>query len=137
MGGKRLEKRAGGRSPIDIAGVREVELIEMLGGGGFGYVWKAMDTGTKKRYALKIIQQIKPGSIDEQRVRLEAEVPIDSEYVTAVYGLKEWDEHTYLILFEYFDGTSLDRLLQDGKLSNGQKKSIFLQILKGVAVAHH
>jgi serine/threonine protein kinase len=137
MPGKILQNMPGGRIQLDIAGVREVELIELLGGGGFGYVWKAMDTRTKKLYALKIIQQIKPGSVDEKRVRLEAEVPIDSEYVTAVYGLKEWDEHTYLILFEYFDGTSLDRLLQDDALSNTQKKSIFLQILKGVAVAHH
>lgn len=137
MPGKILQNMPGGSIPLDIAGIREVELLELLGTGGFGYVWKAMDTRTKKLYALKIIQQIKSGSIEEKRVRLEAEVPIESEYVTAVYGLKEWDEHTYLILFEYFDGLSLDRLLLDGKLTNAQKKSIFLQILKGVAAAHH
>lgn len=137
MSSEPLQIMPGGRIPLNVGRVREVEMIEMIGSGGFSYVWKVMDTSTKQLYALKVIQQIKPGSVDEKRVRLEAEVPIDSEYVAAVYGLKEWNESTFLILFEYFDGTSLDRLIEADTLSSAQKKEIFLQILRGVAVAHH
>jgi eukaryotic-like serine/threonine-protein kinase len=132
-----LQNMPGGRIPLNIGRVREVELIDLLGSGGSGFVWKVIDTSTKQLYSLKIIQQIKPGSVDEKRVRLEAEVPIDSEYVAAVYGLREWNESTFLILFEYFDGTPLDRLIEAGTLSSAQKREIFLQILRGVTVAHH
>jgi serine/threonine-protein kinase len=126
----------GGHVVLDISAVHEVELLELLGSGNFGYVWKVKDTSTDRLYALKILQQIIPGSVEEQRVRLEAEVAIDSPYVAEVHGLKEWNEHTFLILFEYFDGTSLDKLLELGTLTSAQKKVIFLQILKGVAAAH-
>lgn len=132
-----LQIMPGGRVVLDIGPVHEVELLELLGSGNFGYVWKVKDLSTNIPYALKILQQIIPGSVEEQRVRLEAEVAIASPYIAEVHGLKEWNEHTFLILFEYFEGTSLDKLLELGTLPSTQKKVIFLQILKGVAAAHH
>ncbi len=54
----------------------------------------------------------------------------------AVLGLRQWKSHTFLILFEYFDGTSLDELLSSSSFSSEQKKAIFLQTLQGVAAAH-
>jgi eukaryotic-like serine/threonine-protein kinase len=127
---------AHGFIPIDIAGVTEVELIELLGAGGFGQVWKAWDRHTNQFYALKFIQNLSPGSVMVERVRLEAEVAIPSDYIVPALGLREWDPITFVILFAYYDGQPLDRLLSQNVLSPDQKRQIFNQVLAGVADAH-
>jgi eukaryotic-like serine/threonine-protein kinase len=127
---------AGGIIPINIAEIKEIKLIEYLGGGAYGSVWKVADTKTLKPYTLKIIQNIRPGSIEAERVRLEADVVIESDYVIPVVGLVDWDTTTFLILFEYFQGQSLYQKLSESKISDYQKKKIFNQILSGVADAH-
>ena len=131
-----LEKMVGGRIPVEIGKVAEVELLELLGVGGSGSAWKAEDCATGDLYVLKIIQGIKPGHFMAERARREAEIAIHSDYVVPVVGLCEWDSNTFLILFEYFPGESLDKLLANGSLTSEQKKDIFHQTLLGVSDAH-
>lgn len=131
-----LQIMVSGRIPVGIGSVAEVELLEFLGGGGFATAWKVADVATRDLYVLKIYQGIKPGSVMVERVKLEAEVRIPSEHIVPALGLCEWDSSTFLILFEYFPGKSLDKLLEAGALTSEQKKQIYKQILIGVSDAH-
>lgn len=131
-----LELMEGGRIPVAISGVAEVELVELLGMGAFGSAWKVRDISTDNLYVLKVITGIKPGGVTVERVRLEAEVRIPSEYVVSAIGLCEWNPSTFLILFKYFQGKSLDKILENGELDLDQKKRVFLQTLIGVSDAH-
>ncbi|MGK7923222.1 MAG: protein kinase, partial [Trichodesmium sp.] len=133
---KTLELMVGGKIPININKIAEIELLELLGTGAFGSSWKAIDHKSKKNYVLKVIQGIKPGETLVERIRLEASVTIPSENIIPVLGLREWDANTYLILFEYFSGKSLDKLLEEKSLNNRQKQQIFKQILLGTSAAH-
>lgn len=133
---KPLALMVGGKIPIEINKIAEIELLELLGTGTFGSAWKAVDHSSKKNYVLKVIQGIKPGEILIERIRLEATVNIPSENIVPVLGLKEWDANTYLILFAYFPGKPLDELLEKKSLNNQQKQKIFQQILLGTAAAH-
>ncbi len=130
-----LELRLGGKLVVEIASVVEVTLVELLGTGGFGSVWKVVDTRTNNVYVLKVIQNIQSGILAE-RVRLEAEVSITSQYIIPVVGLRQLDSTTFFLLFEYFTGYSLDRFLTYNSLSSSQKSYIFYQILVGVGDAH-
>jgi serine/threonine-protein kinase len=134
---KILELMEGGTVPIHLDKVEKVQLLELLGTGAFGSAWKAINPNTKQPYALKVIQGVKPDATLVERIRLEAEVNIPSVQIIPVVGLKKWDDNTYLILFEYFPGTSLDDLLLKRSLTNSQKRDIFQQILLGVAAAHN
>ena len=118
---KTLELMVGGKIPININKIGEIELLELLGTGTFGSAWKAIDHSHKKNYVLKVIQGIKPEETLIKRIRLEAAVNIPSENIIPVLGLKEWDANTYLILFEYFPGKPLDKLLEKKSLNNRQK----------------
>lgn len=131
-----LQLMVGGRIPLEIEPVAEVELLELLGVGGFGWVWKVRDIATLKPYAMKLVAEVKPGSIQAERVRLEAEIAIPSEYVVPVVGLRQWDPSTFFILFEYVPGASLDKLIEAGALTPDQRQDILRQILTGVADAH-
>lgn len=131
-----LEVTLGGRIPVNIGDIKEVKLLEYLGGGGFGSVWKVVDLATQKFYTLKIIQNIRPGEVMAERVRMEAGVAINSEYIVPVIGLCEWNENTFLILFDYFHSWSLDQAIAGNALTGEQRRSIFKQILLGVADAH-
>jgi serine/threonine-protein kinase len=134
---KILELMEGGTVPIHLDKVEKVQLLELLGTGAFGSAWKAINPNTKQPYALKVIQGVKPDATLVERIRLEAEVNIPSVQIIPVVGLKKWDDNTYLILFEYFPGASLDDLLLKRSLTNSQKRDIFQQILLGVAAAHN
>jgi eukaryotic-like serine/threonine-protein kinase len=131
-----LELMEGGRIPVDTAGIDEVELEELLGIGGFGSAWRAVHRRTGRRFVLKVIQGLKPGGVVAERVRMEAEVSIPSEYIVPPVGLREWDPNTFLILFEHFESTSLDKLLDARLLPPDQRKQIFEQVLAGVSDAH-
>ena len=131
-----LQAYQGGKLPVKIKTVVEVELLELLGIGAFGTVWKVRDTITGKLYVLKIIQGIKPGCVLVERVRLEAEVSIPSRHIAPVIGLCEWDSSTFLILFEFFPAKSLGKVLYEETLTTKRKSHIFNQILTGVADAH-
>jgi eukaryotic-like serine/threonine-protein kinase len=133
---KLLQHYENGEIPIDISPVKTIKLLEFLGGGGFGKVWRVVDVDTKKLYVLKILQLLNPGSIDIERVRMEAEVKIHSLHIIPTLGLTQWDDTTFLILFEYVEGKSLDKLLAEGSLSKEQKRAIFHEILLGVSAAH-
>ncbi len=134
---KILELMEGGTVPIHLDKVEKVQLLELLGTGAFGSAWKAINPNNKQLYALKVIQGVKPDATLVERIRLEAEVNIPSVQIIPVVGLKKWDDNTYLILFEYFPGASLDDLLLKRSLTNSQKRDIFQQILLGVAAAHN
>lgn len=126
----------GGYIPLEIGSVHEVELQTFLGSGGFGLMWKVADRTSGQLYALKVIRNVYPGSISEARVRNEANVPIHSDFIVPVLGLREWNPTTFLILFEYFDARPLDDLLLEGVLDSADKYKILLEVMQGVADAH-
>lgn len=128
---------------INVGSVKTVQILDILGTGGFANVFKVKDTVTSKLYVLKHIQ-LKPALKGRekdaliQRVKNEGSVKIPSKYVVPLIGMTELDKSNYGILFEFINNTSefADWILDNKSASWELKKGIFIKILKGLNDAH-
>jgi len=115
------------------------EIIEELGAGGMGRVYRAHDTKLNEEIALKLI---KPEIAAEKRVverfrnELKTARKIRHENVCGMYDLHEEGKILYLTM-EYVRGEDLKSLVHRMKtLPVGTAVSIARQIADGLEVAH-
>jgi len=115
------------------------QIIEELGKGGMGRVYKAFDTEIKEKIALKLL---KPEiGIDEQMIErfrneLKLARKISQRNVCRMYDLNK-EEGAYYITMEYIVGEDLKRLIRKvGQMSMGKTISIAKQVCEGLAEAH-
>ena len=114
-------------------------LIEEIGAGGMGRVYKAIDVRLGKTVALKLVRA--GSSAQEQTIeRFRRELTLAQEVthpnVCRVYDLGEIDG-TLFISMEYVEGQSLDDLIQSvGTLSTKQTIAIGRQVCAGLDAIH-
>jgi len=115
------------------------ELLEKLGSGGMGAVWKARDAETDELVALKLVHPHLAEDPDYiARFEREVEVArrIDSPYVVKVLGYGTREGVPYMAM-EYVDGQSLRDLLRtDGPMTWEQAKPIVRQVAEALGAAH-
>ena len=118
---------------------RRYEVIEELGKGGMGRVYKAFDKKIKEKVALKLLRP--EISSDEETVErfsneLKYARKIIHKNVCRMFDLGE-EEGTHYITMEYVSGEDLKRMIRMmGRLSPGQAVSITRQVCEGLAEAH-
>ncbi len=115
------------------------EVIEELGKGGMGKVYRVFDTKIEEEVALKLIQ---PGissdkkTIERFRNELKIARRIAHRNVCKMYDLGS-EEETHYITMEYVPGESLKSMIgMMGQLSAGQAVFIAKQVCEGLAEAH-
>jgi serine/threonine-protein kinase len=97
--------------------IDKYEVIEEIGRGGMGAVYKAVHPQFEKYVAIKEVRSDLAGNRDiqrkfEQEARLLAQLPPHPNIVTVRDALVA-DRRLYLVL-DYIEGTSLAELLQSG-----------------------
>lgn len=113
-------------------------VLEKIGSGGMGVVYRAHDQRLDRDVALKIL---KPGSlIDEAaRKRFHKEALTFSKLshanIAHVYDFDSVNGTDFLVM-EYVAGLSLARKLADGPLPEAEVISLGLQIAKSLQAAH-
>jgi CHASE2 domain-containing sensor protein len=114
------------------------ELIEELGRGGMGVVYKARQVGLKRTVALKMILAGAHASPDERaRFRIEAEAVARMQHpnIVQVYEIGEHDGRPYFSL-EFVDGGSLAQQLAGQPLPPRQAVELLLVLARAVQHAH-
>jgi serine/threonine protein kinase/predicted esterase len=122
--------------------ISQYKIIEKLGAGGMGEVYKAEDTKLKRTVALKFLpvalatdQAAKKRFIQEAR----AASALDHPNICTIYEIGETDDDLSFIVMACYDGQSLkDMLGATGSvaLPINEIVSIIIQIAKGLARAH-
>jgi len=120
---------------------RRYQVIEELGKGGMGRVYKVFDTEVREKLALKLLKpEIATDAATIERFRSELRLArtVSHRYVCRMHDLgREEGTGTYYITMEYIPGEDLKSLIHSiGALPLGKAVTIARQTAEGLAEAH-
>ncbi|MBZ5568384.1 MAG: protein kinase [Acidobacteriia bacterium] len=125
-------------SPGTVLGGR-YQILELLGEGGMGAVYKAKDVEVDRLIALKLIRPelaSNPAILQRFKQELVLSRQVTHRNVVRIYDLGE-AEGVKFITMEYVEGEDLRSLLrQQGKFPVGEAIAITEQMLAGLQAAH-
>ncbi|MFL6653280.1 MAG: serine/threonine-protein kinase, partial [Sulfurifustis sp.] len=114
-------------------------VLDRVGGGGTGQVYRARDTELDREVALKVIGRPychQPEALNRLRAEAQAQARLRSPQVVTLYSLLELPFAAMLVL-EYLEGETLEsRLRRGGPLSPEDAIAIFDQALIGLEHVH-
>ena len=131
----RVMDKSTSTSRPEIHGYR---LIEVIGQGGGGTVWRAWQHNTQREVALKILA---PGLETNQRaqIRFEREVELTSRLehpcIARIYDSGVFQGQFFYVM-ELIEGVPLNRYVREKELSTDEIVALFLLILEGMQYAH-
>ncbi len=131
-------KPASALAPGTVLGGR-YEILEQLGEGGMGAVYKARDTAVDRLIALKVIRPDlagNPAILQRFKQELVLARQVTHRNVIRIYDLGEADGLKFITM-EYIEGQDLRSLLRaQGKFPVSEAVAIAGQILSGLQAAH-
>jgi Tol biopolymer transport system component len=115
------------------------ELIEPIGRGGMGEVWRALDPALRRHVAIKVLPE--EYSRDPDRLRrftqeAQAASLLNHPHVLTIYAVGEHDQSPYLVT-ELLEGETLRERLTRGPLPEVKALEFGDEIVQGLAAAHH
>ncbi|MGB3438369.1 MAG: serine/threonine-protein kinase [Actinophytocola sp.] len=135
-----------GRTGLVVDG--RFELLERLGSGGMGTVWRARDVGLHREVAIKEVRpadaalfENNPALAAQQRERVLREsralARLQHPNVVSIYQIIDSDDSPYpWIVMELVRGMPLDARLHDGALAPAEAARIGRDVLGALRAAH-
>jgi serine/threonine protein kinase/uncharacterized protein HemY len=115
------------------------QIIEELGKGGMGKVYKAQDTDLKEKVAIKLLRPeiaADEKTIERFKNELKFARKIRHKNVCQMYDLNK-EKGAHYITMEYVDGKDLKSMIRMmGQLSSGKTIFIAKQVCEGLVEAH-
>ena len=114
------------------------QIIQELGRGGMGIVYKAQDTKLRRTVALKFLpQELTYVSEVKERFMREAQAAaaLDHPHICTVYEFDEVEDKTFISM-AYIDGQSLKKKIESGPLELDEALRIAIQAAEGLQEAH-
>jgi predicted Ser/Thr protein kinase len=114
------------------------KIIEELGRGGMGVVYKAEDTKLKRTVALKFLppELTHIPDVKERFIReAQAAAALDHPQICTVYEFDEAEEKTFISM-AYIEGQNLKKKIESGPLEFEEALRIATQVAEGLQEAH-
>jgi TolB-like protein/Tfp pilus assembly protein PilF len=133
---------ARGRSdPLGLAGevVSHFRIVDLLGVGGMGIVYRAEDLRLRRTVALKFLHpEYSFDAAAKARFLVEARsvATLDHPNICGVHEVGESDERAFIAMPCYAGETLRARLTRERTLAPGQAIEIAMQVARGLACAH-
>lgn len=119
--------------------ISHYKILEKLGSGGMGVVYKAEDTKLKRTVALKFLPPV--FSFDKeakQRFINEAQAAsaLQQHNICTIHEINETQDGQLFIVMDYYEGQTLGDKLKKSRLRLEEFFSISTQIAEGISWAH-
>ena len=134
---KTLETPTHGLAPGTII-AEKYKVIEVLGIGGMGVVYKVEDTKLKRMVALKFLSPVLTQDKEaKERFIFEAQAAsaLDHNNICTVYEIDESDGQMFIAM-AFVEGQSLREKITQGPLNLDEALDIAIQIAEGLHEAH-
>lgn len=116
----------------------QLEIVELLGQGGMGAVYKVRQKDLNRWAALKILSDeiaSDPNFAERFQREARAMAQLGHQHIVIVYEFGQRDG-LYFLLMEYVDGVTLRQASSAGQLSTTQALGIVTQICEALQFAH-
>ena len=114
------------------------EIVELIGEGGMGQVYRARDASLGRDVAVKVLPEALAADAERVgRFRREAQLlaALTHQNVAAIHGFDDDGDRHYLVM-ELVEGEPLDRRLRQGPLETTAALEVARQVAEGLEAAH-
>jgi serine/threonine protein kinase/tetratricopeptide (TPR) repeat protein len=118
--------------------ISHYKIIEKLGEGGMGTVYKAEDIKLHRSVALKfLLPELTRDPEAKERFEREAQAAaaLNHPHIVTIYEINEHEGHTFIAM-EYVDGESIKQKIDRGPLPMGEALRLSVQVCAGLERAH-
>jgi eukaryotic-like serine/threonine-protein kinase len=118
--------------------VSHYKIVERIGHGGMGVVYKAEDTRLKRAVALKFLA---PSALDDEEVRArftreaQAAAALDHPNICATFGIDEFSGRAFIVM-AFIRGEDLDKRIARKPIEVQDALDIALGVAQGLQEAH-
>jgi len=118
--------------------ISHYRILEELGRGGMGVVYKAEDTKLKREVAIKFLPHYISENEDERKrfeIEAQAAASLNHPNISTIHSIEEVENQIFIVM-EYIEGEELKDKIKTGPLPVEEAINIAPQIAEGLATAH-
>ena len=119
--------------------ISHYKILEKLGEGGMGVVYKAQDTKLDRFVALKFLpQNLNQAEEEKQRFIHEAKAAsaLDHHNICNIHEIDESEDGQLFISMAFYEGETIREKIERGPLKLDEAIELAIQIAEGLDIAH-